>query len=184
MGASEAVACPVTSFASICIDIYIAQCSVMGLEGDCRGADPDAPATASRAQIVVPEALLDTASAMLTVHETCLKGQRYCFPPLHYPDNAVSISYVGNDTIAVRIKLTNSMTTWGGTAPAPAIDASMIFVRGSDGRFTHSAGTRDAFPSVSVYETSGGQRRTLLQLDETNFTALIGWTKQVQAWCF
>lgn len=165
-----------------CIDIYIAACNVGGLQGDCRNADPNAPASGSRAQIRFPETLGGGDPAVY-LHETCITGSTLCTSPLGPPDNNVSIAYMGTDSIAVTFHLTNSMTSAGGRVGTPSIDGSVVFVKGDYGIFWPVAGSRDAFPSMSVYYQYQYGQIQLLQRDEQNFFNLIdhfGWTDNWQ----
>ena len=128
---------------AVCLDFFISQACEMGFKGDGRSFDADAPASASRIQIVV------TSDGVMTymVSDSC--GPVGCFPPRS--DNDISLVKGTDGTFTVGVHAKNSAAF----GLAPAIDASVTFTPTGTGGYTTS-GSRDAMPSLGIYQRSNG----------------------------
>lgn len=143
--------CPQTAAnGSVCLDFFISKATEMGFRGDNRGFDANAPASASRLQVVVGPDGNMTANVSGSCGPFGCKGPR--------SDNKISLTKGNNGSFIVNVRAKNSAVPGG---LAPAIDASVIFTPNGKGGFTMS-GDRDAMPSLGIYQRSGG-KWTVLQ---------------------
>jgi hypothetical protein len=165
--------CPQTSRRTICADVFIEQCFIMGMKGDCRTSNPDADNNLSRAQIVIE---LDRAykdQSYTFINNTCTLFMQFCIPALPAPDNMVTTQYHGDTAITVTAKLTNSFKTF--TGAMPSIDMVFVLRKASDGSWGVPFGQRDAFPTLDIWEWNPATGRKLLQhRDGTIPEALMG----------
>lgn len=175
---------------NICIDVFIPD-SVAGgmLLGDNRQTNPDAPFTASRAQIVLyPE----NGTYVVHVSQSCARrplpflGQ--CSPPLPvYPNtgaaNHVSVIAGSDGGYSISIQLRNSVLQFSRSYPTgPAINVDVTLVPDGHGGFL-TTGVRNSYPALDIFQWKDGDRTSILHLAATNPTALIDVLGQTQAWC-
>jgi hypothetical protein len=125
-----------------CLDLFIQAKSAMGLRGDNRGFDPDAPASASRAQIMIDPA---AGSESHTISKSCIGS--FCRQPLGSDKNKVSFSKG-----TLKFNLTNSVMFGAG----PDIDGSISFTSDGKGGWT-THGDMTAFPSSALYQRVNGK---------------------------
>lgn len=202
---SSSATCP-PGAANICIDLFIQDTAVkisgLGLKGDGRVSDPEAQPAMSRAQIVIP--LDTTISPYYTVSPSCfvvdyavLDGPRQtattCYKPLPADTattlatkspytNLVIVGRNGN-TIAVTFSLANSvMQVPRISSIGPSIDGTITLVKQSDGSWSTS-GTRNAFPTMDIWQWQNGVHTLLAHGDQTGPLALIDVLHQSQSWC-
>ena len=165
-------------------------------------SDADALPGMSRVEIVIP---LDPAQQpYYTVSPTCLvldyaiyDGSRRtmtsCYKPLP-ADTATTLAHhtLGtnqviidrdNNTIGVGSSLANSvMQVPNIRSEGPAINGSITLQRLSDGSWTTS-GTRNAYPTMDIWEWNNGVHTLLAHEDQTTPLALVDKLNMSQSWC-
>ena len=105
------------------------------------------------------------AKSFYTISPTCTSGGGLCEAPLD--GQTVNVTKNGDGSFGVDFTLTNSITR------SPSIDGSVSLNRNSDGSWT-SHGKRDAFPSMGIYQSKGGQQSTIWQSREHSPVDLTG----------
>ncbi len=150
---------------TLCFDFYIqSKTAFLIMEGDDRGADPNAPYTASRAQIYV--------NPNTGVHTLKLNSSTVDFIPGDYPgipllngiqkqpmrhlpkDVSVTFDASTGDMI-VKVELYNAFCSIPGRAACPSIDATFA-VRNVSGVLVTTSLERDKYPSVQVNQWRNG----------------------------
>ncbi len=128
---------------TFCIDFFIAAKTKWGFRGDNRGHDPNAPASRSRAQIIVDPN--NAKATTFTASPSCFLGN--CKPPS--ASNKVVSQPAEGGGVTVKINLKDSASPIGA---APDLDGT-ITVR-PDGTTT---GDVTAYPSNDVYQRQNGK---------------------------
>ncbi len=142
--------CPKTAKdGSVCLDFFIQDGQVLGSKGDGRSFDKNAGPNSSRLQVVVsPDGELS-----YNVSGSCtLVG---CSGPSE--KNNISVQQGENGSFTVNVEAYNSAMPG-----APAINASVTFTPDGSGRY-RTSGTRDAMPSLGIYQYRGGEKWILEQ---------------------
>ncbi len=142
--------CPKTAKdGSVCLDFFIQDGQVLGSKGDGRSFDKNAGPNSSRLQVVVsPDGELS-----YNVSGSCtLVG---CSGPSE--KNNISVQQGENGSFTVNVEAYNSAMPG-----APAINASVTFTPDGSGRY-RTSGTRDAMPSLGIYQYRGGEKWILAQ---------------------
>ena len=139
--------CPeVAKEGAFCLDLFIqSHLKAFPLQADGRGFDPDAPFTASRAQILIDPA---TTDAIAVVSPSCFAGGIVCKSARL--DHRLSITEGPDGSFSVAFRFKNSLI------PGPDIDGTLTFARGRNGEWV-SSGNVTAFPSNAMYHRVGGQ---------------------------
>lgn len=134
----------------MCLDFFIDDANAGPFKGDNRTFDPNAPASASRIQVV---ASADGALKSATISESCsVWGCRPPYPMGPGQPNQVTSQSDGNGGFTITVTGANSAAF----GRAPAINASVTF--NADGT---TSGERDAMPALGVYRQSGGEWKPL-----------------------
>lgn len=143
---------------SVCIDLFIQAKQIGPFRGDNRGFNPDAPASASRVQIVVGpggSGTTTTASPSCTVAVGCAA-----------PRASGSVSTTAGEEGSFTVKFDgfkNSSIPFGAS---PDIDGQVTFTSDGKGGYLTS-GNITAFPSNAVYQRVKGEWVELHRHTET-----------------
>jgi RHS repeat-associated protein len=141
--------CPPARNGAICIDFFIAAASVWGFKGDGRDFDPNAPFSASRAQIVI---LPQFGAHFYRVSPSCTSSG--CNPPRS--DNRVTYDepWGQNKGFDVSFSFTDSK---GPLGLAPDLNGTITFLPNADGGYRLADGIVSSYPSMAVYQRVNGQ---------------------------
>ncbi len=130
----------------MCLDFYISTETALGIwKGDNRLPDADAPASASRVQVVAgPD------GARVVGKPTS------CFVSGRCVESSVAVQFTRGDDggFTVGVVATNEARVLG--IPNPSINASVTFTPNGSGGYTTS-GLRDPYPTLAVYQRQHGQ---------------------------
>lgn len=130
---------------AVCIDLFIKANWIWGFKGDGRGHDPNAPASRSRAQIIITPG---SDHAVYTVDQSC--NFAYCAKARS--DNVVSVSQGRDGAYVVGFRLKDAAAPFG---MAPDLDGLILLTPDGNGGFTTS-GDVAAFPSSDIYQRRNG----------------------------
>lgn len=149
---------------TLCIDFYIqSKTAFLIMEGDNRGADPNAPYTASRAQVYVNPT---TGAYTLKLNTSTIDFIPGSYPrvplmngiekqPMRHLPKDVSVTFESNGDMVVKVELYNAFCSVVGRAVCPSIDAAFA-VRNVSGVLVTTPIHLDKYPSVQVNQWRGG----------------------------
>jgi RHS repeat-associated protein len=156
---------------SICLDFFIAAQSAGGYGGDGRRFDAEAPPERSRAQVVISP---DRTPKMYVSHSSSVDGD----PVKPSSRNGAIVRTHRDGSFTVTVRAMNSAVEEDiprvGHGLIPAINAKITFSRAANGSLS-MRGSRDAFPSLGIYDMQESGWRTLPggERKESNFLFLF-----------
>jgi hypothetical protein len=173
-----------------CLDFFIAWPFAGPLNGDNRGADPDAPYSASRVQLYLD---LDSSTGWMYLNSSSVNPMfnPYGLIPPVAADTAHSYATIYSPDDTTRVLEMKAYNGYCKLVPAdnilvldalcPPIDANVRWVKRSGEWVIPGSGVvRDKFPSLTIYDQgSDGQWNWKYQSDETWMKDL--WTKRSTA---
>jgi hypothetical protein len=100
----------------------------------------------------------EDGTSTVTPSKTCLAGTGACAAAFEWA-NKVQVGVGEDGTIGVNYRLHN------GISALPAIDGSIAITPDGNGGY-ESHGSRDAFPSIGIYQWDGQKRTTIREKSE------------------
>lgn len=159
--------------ANFCLDLFIEGKTALMLQGDGRPPDPNAPVTASRAQMYINPAtclVRYVINTTRTVSVGPLGGGTYAPNKL----NRVEAHRNAQGECIVEWKLLNGFCNEfiSGSGACPAIDGTMRFTPDGQGGWTANV-SEDKFPSRVLYKWNGSAFMKLSERDGTIWIDLM-----------
>jgi hypothetical protein len=180
-----AYSCEVTGLKRLCVDYFIAQCSVGPVIGDCRGFDSSATYAQSKLQIYINP---DDLTWEMKFNDTkivvsgCGWGPGVC-PPMIFsfgdsshvvPGENVQVNARGDGSFDLVVNVKNAGCAWAGFL-CPAINHTIFFQRNPNAIGGFDVNWEgNTSPSIGVYAQNGSTFNTMKEIPQ----------KSRQAWGF